>query len=299
MNKKWFKPLLSGSCWLVLVLLHWPASPLNLDYVRLILIAAPLFIVPLCEEMEGRSFWTSFSWGLSFAFGMLLAPGWTGFLLVLPWWVFSAWRTVTAFTPVVTKLLALTFSKADLLDWTKLMASPLFLLIAASWAIADRLELALMGFDATITLLTAVHFHYAGFTLSWLLTRIPTPAWTQWLILSGVVLVAIGITSSQYSLPAWIEVASVTILAGAALRFALSLFNTQGLLFKTGGLALAGGMTLALGYGWRYVYLIPALDIPTMYALHGSLNSLGFALPVVLAIYSTNPMVIKLTRAEG
>lgn len=225
---------------------------------------------------------------------MLLEVGYISFVLVLPWWIFSAVRTAKAGKDVFDRR-----KKIAELTTVKLIAPPLFLLVAASWAIADRLELEPMGFDATITLLAAVHFHYAGFTLSWLLTRIPTPNWTQWCILSGVVLVAIGITSSQYNFPAWIEVASVTILATAALRFAGSLFFRSGLFFKIGAVALSGGMVLALCYGWRYVYLFSGLDIPVMYALHGSLNSLGFALPVVLALYSTNPMVTKLSRTEG
>lgn len=31
----------------------------------------------------------------------------------------------------------------------------------------------------------------------------------------------------------------------------------------------------------RHVYLIPALSIPWMYAVHGTLNAIGFALPAV------------------
>ena len=49
------------------------------------------------------------------------------------------------------------------------------------------------------------------------------------------------------------------------------------------GLALMGGMLLALGYGWRTVVFIPQLTIPWMYAVHGTLNAIGFALPGILA----------------
>jgi hypothetical protein len=54
-------------------------------------------------------------------------------------------------------------------------------------------------------------------------------------------------------------------------------------LFSLGGLALAMGMGLALLYGWRYVFPFPFLSIPWMYTVHGSLNSLGFVIPVLLA----------------
>ncbi|MEM9834959.1 MAG: YndJ family transporter [Bacteroidota bacterium] len=284
--------------WLLLCVWQWPPSPLHLDYVRLILSAAPLVIVPLCHAMDGRSFWLTFALGAAFSLGMLLPVGGVGFGLVLPWWMFSAYLTVHYGARWVSGQLAKRSEGKE----SKLRlqsshgtqrSSHLFfssacsvsLLVAASWAIADRLELSPMGFDTTIVLLTAVHFHYAGFTLIWLLGRLRGPAWMEWAIVLGVALVAVGITTSQYGLPAWIEVVSVTILATAALRFARLLWQQKQLLFRLGSLALAGGMVLALAYGWRYYFPVRGLEIPVMYALHGSLNSLGFALPVVWAFH--------------
>jgi len=104
-------------------------------------------------------------------------------------------------------------------------------------------------------------------------------------ILFGVALVAIGITGSQYQFPVWIEVVSVSLLALSAGRFAWEWLRSKKVVFMLSGLALSGGMVLALAYGWRYYFPIQGLEIPIMYAIHGSLNSLGFSLPGVLGFY--------------
>ncbi|PHI21407.1 hypothetical protein CEQ90_03140 [Lewinellaceae bacterium SD302] len=272
-------PALTGLLgWLILILIFWPPSPLHLDYVRLILVAAPLAIVPLCLAAGARSInpWLTLALAFPFALGMLIPPGWFGTLLVLPWLAFSLWLTYQAL-----KKSAFSLSLATI----RSIAPPVFLCVAACWALADRAELNPMGFGPDITLLTAVHFHYAGFTLAWLVGRIRGPRWMQWGILGGVALVAVGITASQYDLPAWVEVASVSLLAVCALIFSTRIIrlgiSEKRWLLVSGGLALGAGMLLALCYGWRYYFPIPALNIPVMYALHGSLNSLVFALPVV------------------
>lgn len=259
-------------------MIWWPVSPLDLSYVRLILIAAPLILVPLCEKMDGRSFWWPFGLGCTFSLGILLPAGWLGAFLVSPWLLFSvvrSWETRPRGKQAIWLLP----------NWLQ-FAPFLFLFIAACWALADRLTLEPMGFDATIVLLTAVHFHYAGFALTWLVAHWNKgPVWMQLGILLGVVLVAVGITSSQYQLPIWIEVVSVSLLALSASRLAWEWLRTPKLVFIFSGLALAGGMLLALAYGWRYYLPIQGLNIPIMYALHGSLNSLGFSLPGVLGFY--------------
>lgn len=266
--------------WLLFTLAYWPSSPLSLDYVRILLIAAPLAIVPLCAQHDGINGYPILLLATLFGWGMLLPSGWLAALLVLPWWLFSGW--------LIYRQWAKRFP-ASTLSQLLALAPAIYLWVAACWALADRLDLEPMGFSADITLLTAVHFHYAGFTLNWLAAKLPGgPIWMKWGILLGVALVAVGITASQYNLPAEIEVVSVSLLAIAALRFAWHLIRSargwSSIPALIGALALSGGMILALCYGWRYYFPIPALNIPSMYAIHGSLNSLGFALPTVWAL---------------
>lgn len=264
--------------WLVLLLLFWPASPLSLDYVRVILVAAPLLIVPFCVEEQGVSSWQILFFAVPFALGMLIEASWWATIAVAPWWLFSVWLLMRVWKRMND------WSLAELM----LLAERFFLFTAACWAMADRLELQPLDFSADIVLLTAVHFHYAGFALVWLTNKLGTgPDWMRWGIISGVGLVAIGITGSQLNFPVWIEVVSVTILVVAALRLAIALFlsakGKQRLPLYFAAVALSFGMLLALCYGWRYYFPISTLNIPVMYALHGSLNSLGFALPATWA----------------
>lgn len=58
--------------------------------------------------------------------------------------------------------------------------------------------------------------------------------------------------------------------------------QNYGKLWLISGIALIIGMTLAFGYDWQHLYLIPVLSIPWIYAVHGTLNALSFALPTVL-----------------
>ena len=114
-----------------------------------------------------------------------------------------------------------------------------------------------------------------------------------WGVIAGVPLVAVGITTSQMRMSPAIELVSVTILALSA--FAVSLGQTtwavrssflpplSRLLFAAGGICLAAGMVLATIYGWRSVFPVAWATIPAMYAVHGTLNSLGFCLPGFLA----------------
>lgn len=273
-----YAPLVSLLIWLTLMLNFWPESPLSLDYVRIILVGAPLLIVPFCVGENEIGQWRVIGLGALFGLGMLLSPNWLSIGLVLPWLLFSIWLTWRHYVATVTWTLSSIMR----------IAQPAFLFVAACWATADRLQIEPLGFTGDIVLLTAVHFHYAGFALTWLATKAKQlPDWSRWGIVAGVGLVALGITTSQYDLPAWIEVISVSTLVFSALRLAWALqFTGSGwsrLAFGLAGLCLSFGMLLALAYGWRYYFPLPALNIPTMYAIHGSLNSLGFALPATWA----------------
>ncbi|MEN0050921.1 MAG: YndJ family transporter, partial [Bacteroidota bacterium] len=170
------------------------------------------------------------------------------------------------------------------------LLAALFLTVGAAWAFADRLGFEAFGFDSTIVLLTAAHFHYAGFCLMLI------AGWTErksaiYGVLIGVPMVAIGISSSHLDGPPLVEVVAVTIMVAAGIWVGLlhlllakqMQFRAYACLWVLAGLALISGMVLALLYGWRYYFLIPSLSIPSMYALHGTLNAIGFAAPALIA----------------
>lgn len=172
----------------------------------------------------------------------------------------------------------------------------LYLPIGALWLLASRLGLAVMGFGGVIALLTAVHFHYAGFLASTLaglagrqmseaptrtLYRLTTPA-----VLAGPILVAVGIvlSSQQVMAASIVEVAAATLLAtGVALLAAsvivgvvprLSSISSQ-ILLTLWGLSSTVAMVLAVLYALAMATEAEFMNIPRMVILHGTLNAGG------------------------
>ncbi|MFN0122157.1 MAG: YndJ family protein [Blastocatellia bacterium] len=182
-------------------------------------------------------------------------------------------------------------------------AGMIFLSIGGAWLIAARAGLRPMGFDPVIVLLTAIHFHYAGFLLP-VLTGLAVRRRPDRLarmaclgVMAGVPLTAIGITTTQMGLSPWIETmaAWITVMAGwmaALLHFRLARDQAYAaparVLWNVMALSLTLSMALAFLYAARahapLAWLdIPPPDIPWMRALHGTANAIGFGLCGVLA----------------
>jgi hypothetical protein len=171
-------------------------------------------------------------------------------------------------------------------------------IVGAGWALFERAGIAPLRFAAIVVLLTAVHFHYAGFALP-LLTGLAARALRGGAaqaaclgVVLGVPLVAVGITASQLgsgplleALAAWITALAGLLTAWLHLRLAFRPYGAPLVhaLWAITGLALAAGMVLAALYGSRAYLFIPWLDYPRMWAVHGSANGLGFAFCGLLA----------------
>lgn len=178
--------------------------------------------------------------------------------------------------------------------------SLIYVLIGGAWAVLDRAAMRPLDFAPIIVLLTAVHFHYAGFVLplvAGLAVRPSNPRLQGAVavgVLSGIPIVAIGITATQLGLSPLFECLAALWLALTAsavgvLHLRLSSdtrwSRSVRVLWGSAGATLLASMGFAALYGSRSL-LPPAwiawLDIPTMQAIHGSGNSLGFALPALL-----------------
>jgi len=281
MNVKKLSLLIGFLFWLGIIAFQWPFSPFQLTYVEILILAAVLWLLPFIWQST-----TVFTDGLqkvalpstfAFGFSFLLPSGqWTA-LLSLPWLLLTIYLAIQELG------LYLSEKSPGRSEFSRLAAFA-YLPIGAIWATFDRLDFQPLGFDSTIVLLTVAHFHYAGFVLPWLcsclLKYFPSP-WTWRFsigILVGIPLVATGITTTHFHWPFWLESLFVSIMA-------LSAMGIGGLHLFHGWKALGIGMGLALLYGWRHYFPIPMINIPFMYALHGSLNALGFALPASLAWY--------------
>lgn len=164
-----------------------------------------------------------------------------------------------------------------------------YLLVAGVWLVASRGGLHPFDFHEPIVLLTAVHFHFAGFASALLagLTydRLRGSAWAR-----GVGMAAVGVVCGP-------GVLGLAFLAGpkfklaAALLIAVSQFGLAAGMFRVGlGARLGGrllfcvaggslllGMLLAAVWAFGEYPLQPFVDIREMAEFHGVLNALGLA----------------------
>ena len=250
-----------------------------------ILLAGPSLFVPVgilffadsALPLSQNSIFSFISALLLLLAAYCLPAGVTAAVLGIPWLLFV----------VVLALHVIRHQQQFPLAW---ILACCFLSVAAAWMFADRLGWQPLGFDPLIVLLTGIHFHYAGFALASVAALLPASkaqSYLSWGLLPGVAGVAIGITNTQLGGPAVVEIVGVTTMVAVGIGIATlqvrhawlsQLPPIPRLLLTLGGIALAGGLSLALLYGWRFHYQWNWLTIPWMYATHGLLNSLGFSL---------------------
>lgn len=216
-----------------------------------------------------------------------------GFLFALPWLLV---RTRAAFCVLVWWVRHGVSGLADFCT----RSARVFPAIGAAWLVANRAGWTPWNFDPLIVLLTAAHFHHAGFTLplmAGLNAQARPGCWTRFscvAILAGVPLVAVGITCTHFGVMPFVEPFGVTILVLGALGVAVSQL-LRGIEFRSGlsiwtrtgffisGASLLLAMVLALAFGLRYVVPGWALTMPQMWMIHGTLNAFGFGLFGILA----------------
>ena len=164
-----------------------------------------------------------------------------------------------------------------------------YLLVAGAWLVASRAGVQLLAFRAPIVLLTAVHFHFAGFASAVLaaLTYARLRE-SRWKALLRVALLAVVCGSGILGLaflygPEMKLVAALMIalgqlvLAGGMVCVGLATKTGSGrwLLFVASG-SVAAGMILAAIWATGEYPLQAFLNIRQMAEFHGVLNAVGF-----------------------
>jgi hypothetical protein len=288
-----YSTFLGVAVWWVVCFLH-PARfddtwsiPMLLLFVPLVLfrLAFPLLVPP--SPVRKRTAWFAVSYAqppaaIFLAVSFLLPRGEWAALLALPWLLFTLFLAGIGIDRAVRPRRAYG-------EWGSIAAT--FLLpIGAAWAVLFQANIRPLEFSDTIVLLTATHFHYAGFVLPIVagqLVRYRPGMLTRSVLagaIVGVPLVAAGITVSQLGGPKAIELAAVALivvvavlLARSQLRLARSLPALPAILLSISALSLL----FALGWSGLYAAgqagLLPNVSIPFMVTWHGAVNALGFA----------------------
>jgi hypothetical protein len=213
----------------------------------------------------------------------------------------AAWLLPTGLAALtgLLRLLARDNARADELC---IDAGLIYLPVGAVWLLFNRLGLNPLDFGDTIVLLTAVHFHYAGFAapiLAGLLGRqIATARPTAWPlfrlvaagVIAGIALVAAGITLARYT--PLVEVAAALLFATsllglAALTLGIAVPATADRFAQTllvvSAASLVVTMLFAAAYAVGQFLATPIVGIPRMVQVHGWLNALGFVMCGLLA----------------
>ena len=192
-------------------------------------------------------------------------------------------------------------------------AGLLYLPVAGGWLVIYRLGIQPFDFGEVIIVLTAVHFHFAGFAAPIIAgmsgrvlaaTRYPRGifAIVVFSIVAAMPLVAAGITFSP-----WLGViGSLLLTAGLALLAVLTIGWVRpaiaSLKWRTllviGALSSCLAMVLASLYAYSLATHTLILTIPRMAMTHGLLNAFGFVTCSLVAWTQIAPQEISVSEAE-
>ena len=279
----------------VLAALATATGAVDLTLIDVLLLLAPLVVVPVGLLVAGRSCQQA-AVLLRLAAAALVVPSLVADdraiagALALPWLVVAVHLFVTA---ALSWLDATDFGPAALAR----LASPAYLTVGATGLVASRLGVEPFGIGEPIVELTAVHFHYAGFAAALLAARTHevagsvTPRWAgagTLLTIASPPIVAVGFTT-RAPLPqitgAMLLTLGVWMVAGLAATVVARRTAVAGAraLLIISALSVAAPMVLAVFWAGGQHYDVPALDVPAMARVHGTLNAFGFSLGGLLA----------------
>ena len=210
----------------------------------------------------------------------------------------SAWLAVTSLIALY-GLSRLTLRHLLTVEEVSINVGLIYLSVGSGWLVMSRLGVQPLGFGDTIVLLTAVHFHYAGFAAPILTglagrmliaaTRITRRLFVlvALAVTVGTPLVAAGITVSPLlalagTLIISLGLALLAVLVIGRIVPALASRPTQLLLVLSSASSLVA-MALASLYAYSIVTRTLIIDIPHMAMSHGILNAFGFSLCGLLA----------------
>ncbi|HLM81748.1 MAG TPA: YndJ family transporter [Terriglobales bacterium] len=289
--------VIGGFVWTVLAV--GSASDLfRLGLIELLFLLAPLVVVPLGLDLaerlsKGRSDgvliklpgWMCFPAALCATASFWLEPGIGALTLVLPWFCLGCWLGFSA-------LLSIVRGQITSLKAACVTIAFLYLPIGCGWLVASRGGFAPMGFQEPIVLLTAVHFHFAGFAAP-IMTLATAGTLEKATILKQRVLyiVAAGVLAGPGLLAAGFVIGPHTKLAAALLvagsEFGLAMFfllavsamrprSAQALVVLSATSVIAA-MILAGIWAIGEFPLQPFVNIADMAEFHGVANALGFS----------------------
>lgn len=274
--------------------------------IELMFLFAPLVIVPLGLEL-GRVMGSDtpltrlarriqpLAATLAVA-ALWLPPGQPAGALACVWMVVCLWMSIAA----IIDLSSLAKSRPDsstrsTMRRITIAVAQVDLSVGGAWLVGSRLGLRPMGIQEPIGLLTAVHFHYAGFATAMVAAAMlqfvaqrQEYRWLCWLVAIVIgmpCIVALGfVISPQLKLGAAAVFSAAVAGLAVVLRSCAKRLQsgTARVLFHVASATVFAGMVLSTAYAIADFRGSDALPIPQMARTHGILNAVGFCLPGLL-----------------
>ncbi len=292
--------------WLALLLLTRSREPFDLRIIKGLFLLGALVIVPLglslvaTPDRDNRH-------SIFYRLAIITQP--FGAAMVICSYLFEQGfaAAVLACAWLITTVLIALFGLVRFLprgatraEEVAIDAGLIYLAVGGGWFVLSRYGLQPLGFGDTIVLLTAIHFHYAGFAAPLLIglagrTFSDADASARRLlriiciaIIMGTPMVAAGITLS----PALALVGAVFITVGLWLLAALVITRVlphlpsrvgARIMLAVSSASSSVAMLLACLYAYSIVAGSLILSIPQMAMFHGVANALGFSLCGLIA----------------
>lgn len=246
----------------------------------LFVVAVTGAVVPLSGDADGRQRLRLLAAAL-LAVSFVGAVGPMAGLLAIPWAALAVVGAIARIAPAARRRLT-----RDGVASIGLDAAAAFLIVGAVAAVLSRLGVRPFGFGEPIVLLTAVHFHVAGFVLTTVAVRVGERSRMARrvaipLLLVGIPTTAVGFLGADAVglAGAWIVAAGGIVVGAAHLETAFVSVAEDRWLAVVAGLSLAVTMPLAIAWAMASYAGVPFLPIAAMAATHGAINVLGFAIP--------------------
>ena len=291
-----FQPtvILGAVAWLAIAAGFW-FGWLQLDVVELLFLLAPWIVVPLAislippidDSRRDGSRQIALSWIMLAAailatLSFFQPAGPKAASLAGAWLIVCIWFAVDGLRRVLRY-------RAQLFSQFCFAAGEAYLIVGGTWFVASRLGLQPVGFQEPIVLLTAVHFHFAGFLSAVFagLTyeRLRETRWSKPLRAAlAAAVIGPGLLGLAFLVGPRLKLAAVMLvvvgqfgLAAGTIRVAVGTENSVGramLLFSSG--CVVAGMVLAATWAMGEYPLHPFVDLARMERYHGVLNGIGF-----------------------
>jgi hypothetical protein len=277
--------------------------------IELLFLFAPLVIVPLGMEL-GRTFAPAGIFAGKSAelaqrlqplaailavIALWLPPGKNAALLALGWLLVSLLMAASGIAILASALRAYPDADASAGRATSLVLAiaRIDLAIGGAWLVASRLGLRPAGIQEPIGLLTAVHFHFAGFATATIaaatLQFAARRSRHQYVWLKPVALLVAGlpiVVAAGFVISPLLKMIAAVLFSASVAALAIALragaqkaeAPAARILLQLAATFVFAGMVLSTAYAVADYLGSDALPIPQMARTHGILNAIGFCL---------------------